>query len=188
MKTRTLSLLGALAAFACAGGVTAQEQGGGPPPGGAGAWGPGAMHQGMGEMHQRMEERKAAHMKALHDALNIRPDQEGAFAAFAAAMASGHDADGPHGDGNGGERDDMAGLTTPERLDRMAQRMNERFARMKAAFDRRADAAKALYAVLNPDQRRTLDALQALKATDEEREGHHGQGHGRDGMGGPDHD
>ena len=175
MKNRMISVLAILAACAFGGGALAQVSSGGPPGGEHGPWGPGAMRPGMADMHQRMEERKAAHMKALHDALNIRPDQEAAFGAFASAMASGHDMDGHHADRMDGDRmhgdhEDMDNLTTPERLDRMAQRIDEHIARMRAAFQRRADAAKALYAALNPDQRRTMDALETLKATDEERD------------------
>ena len=44
----------------------------------------------------------------------------------------------------------------------MAKMMDERMARMHERFQRHATAVKALYAVLNPEQRRTLDALPAL--------------------------
>jgi hypothetical protein len=68
----------------------------------------------------------------------------------------------------------MTAMTTPERLDRMAQMMDQRETRRRAAFERRAAATKALYAALSPEQRHTLDALPAL-------EGHGDHGWGRGG-------
>lgn len=120
--------------------------------------------------------RHAAHeaerLKALHEALNIRPDQEEAFQAFAASMR-------PTEQGQGSEemrrgREEMAGMTTPERLDAMSRMMDEHMQRMRERFQRHAAAVKALYAVLSPEQRRTLDALPDLM-------GHGmGMGHGMD--------
>ena len=40
-------------------------------------------HPDRAAMHEQMAQRHAMHIKAMHDALNIRPDQEGAFSAFA---------------------------------------------------------------------------------------------------------
>jgi hypothetical protein len=145
-----------------------------PPPGadpGGGGWrhdgGPG--RPGMGE---HREARRAARLKALHDVLAIRPDQESAFQAFAQATTP---EPGKHAWGAGrggwkpgqGHEGDRAGApsaaaTTPERLDLMLQRFDERSAAMRAAIERRAMATKALYAALSPEQQRTLDALPTL--------------------------
>ena len=121
----------------------------------------------------------AARLKALHDALNIRPDQEGAFQAFAASMKPEPGPDGPGGPGADGMRDssDMRRMTVPERLDQMARKLDERVARMREGLARHAAAVKALYAVLSPEQRHTLDALPILI-------GHPGMGPGM----GPEHD
>ena len=136
-------------------GVTAAHAQSPPPPRpsamGSAAWAPGS------EPHHEM--REAARMKALHDALNIRPDQEGAFQAFAASMRPGDHAAKPEEMGRGQE---MAGMTTPERMDAMGRMMDERMGRMRERFQRHATAVKALYAVLSPEQRRTLDALPDL--------------------------
>jgi protein CpxP len=113
-------------------------------------------------MHRRMQDKRADHLKAFHDALNIRADQETAFAAFAAAMSPPPGAWGRRDHGNDRPVAVAAAMTTPQRLDRMAQRMDERSARMKQAFERRAAAAKALYAALSPDQQHTMDALHGL--------------------------
>jgi hypothetical protein len=125
-----------------------------PRPGGMAAptWAPGSL------MHH--EAREAARLKALHDALNIRPDQEGAFQALAASMRpdDGGRSSGPMERGP----QETSGMTTPERLDAMGRRMDEHMTRMRERFQRHASAVKALYAVLNPEQRRTLDALPDL--------------------------
>jgi len=170
MKVFRLSALALSATLACAA-ATAQAQEAAPAPGAAErhAWDPAAMRQ-------HMEAHRAERLKALHDALNIRPDQEAAFQAFASAMAPED-----HGDWKQHERDEdragMAALTTPERVDRMEQKMDQRMAQRREAMHRRGAALKALYAVLSPEQRRTLDALPGLAG-----HGHEGM-RGRHGMG-----
>jgi len=175
MKRFKPARLGVLAAVACAGlwtsGALAQEQPTTSPPTAHRQWDPMAMRQ-------HMEERRAAHLKALHDALNIRPDQETAFSAFAAAIAPPPGADGHRHDHKDKGPDATEALTTPQRLDRMAQRMDDRMTHMKVAFERRAAATKALYAALNPDQQHTMDALHDLMGHGgEHRGGHDGGGH-----------
>ena len=132
-------------------------------------------------MHEQMAQRHAMHIKALHDALNIRPDQDAAFSAFAESMNHHEDAEGPkHGD-MAGDHAAMAAMTMPERLDRMAQRMDERAAHMREAFQRHAAAVRALYGVLDPAQRRTLDALPGLMGEEHGMDmghGHGGEEHG----------
>ncbi len=111
-------------------------------------------------MHRRMEAEHAERIKALHEALNIRPDQEAAFDAFAAAMhPDAHDDWRKHDEL---DRSALQSMTTPQRLDHMAQMMDERSAHMREEFQRKASATKALYAALSPDQRRTMDALHDL--------------------------
>ena len=170
MKRFNPARLGILAAVACAGvwttGALAQEQPTTAPPTAHRQWDPMAVRQ-------HTEERQAAHLKALHDALNIRPDQETAFSAFAASMSPPPGADGHHADRRDNDAATADALTTPQRLDRMAQRMDDRMAHMKAAFERHAAATKALYAALNRDQQHTMDALHDLM-------GHDG-GHGHEG-------
>ena len=84
MKRFNPARLGIVAALACAGawtsGALAQEQPAAP------AAAASVQHDPMAR-RQHMEEARAARLKALHDALNIRPNQETAFSAYAAAMA-----------------------------------------------------------------------------------------------------
>ena len=134
------------------------------PPSDHGRWDPAAMRR-------REDARHAEHAKALHDVLGIQPSQEAAFAAFTASMTPPE-----HGPGNGfggepgGRASGGAGMqpraaaamTTPERLDRIKAEMDRRFTAIREHFDRRAQAAKALYAALDPHQRTVMDALPEL--------------------------
>ncbi len=125
-------------------------------------------HDGAGGPHAMMH--GAARLKALHDALNIRPDQEGAFQAFAASMRPPHhegmgmmEGHGPGMDGPDHDRGmDTAPLTAPDRADRMVKRFDEHTGKMREALVKHAEAVKAFYAVLSPEQRHTLDALATL--------------------------
>jgi hypothetical protein len=122
-------------------------------------------------MKARFEARRAQRAQLLHDALGLRPDQDAAWQAFLADMRP------PEGEAGRHERHREPGAapsTTPERLDRMAQRMSERQAR----FQHHAEAVKRFYASLDARQQKTFDALMALRG------GEHGRMGGR-GFGGP---
>ena len=128
-------------------------------------------------MKAHFEARREARAQLLHDALGLRPDQDGAWQAFLAEMRP------PEGDA--GRRQHMhdegaAPLTTPERLDRMAKRMGERQAR----FQHHAEAVKRFYAALDARQQKAFDAITALRGGERGRmggqgmDGHHGFGGG----------
>lgn len=115
----------------------------------------------------------AKHADHLRTALQLTPAQEPALKALIASMKPPEDMRQKMA----GRREEMAGLTTPQRLDQMKGRMAER----EAAFDRRADAIKRFYAQLTPAQQKAFDAMPMR--------GHGGPGMGRDhhgkgGMGG----
>ncbi len=156
MNKRLTILSAAMAlglSLSCATAGHAQDQG--PPPGGPGAH-DGARHWDPAAMKARFEAHRQARAQLLHDALGLRPDQDGAWQAFLAEMKP------PEGDAGRRQhmrQDGAAPLTTPERLDRMAQRMSERQAR----FQHRADTVKRFYAALDARQQKTFDALTALR-------------------------
>jgi hypothetical protein len=101
------------------------------------------------EMRQRMAERHAHHMAELKTALQITSEQESAWNTFAAAMQP------PATPPNlAASRAEFQKLTTPERIDLMQKRQAER----EAAMKQRADAVKAFYAQLTPEQQKTFDA------------------------------
>lgn len=154
MIATRVSALGLAVVLSVCAAANAQTPSQSRPPGATGAptWAPGS------QLHHEM--RRAARIKAFHDALNIRPDQEGAFQAFAASMRP--EEHGARAEEIRRGRQEMAGMTTPERLDAMSRMMDEHMQRVRERFQRHATAVKALYAVLSPEQRRTLDALPDL--------------------------
>ncbi len=113
-------------------------------------------------MHEMMERHRAAMSQDLHTVLNIHPNQEAAFSAFQAAMTPP-----THEDHKWGDHDQMAAMTTPQRLDKMLARMDERVAMAR----KRIEATKTLYAALTPEQQRVFDSLDRLH------HGMHGGGH-----------
>ena len=106
-----------------------------------------------GDMRPRMSpeqraERRAEHLRTV---LQLRPEQEPALRAFLDAGKR------PQADRQRlrGQRREMAQLTTPQRLDRMSERMKAR----QAQFEQRAAATKRFYAQLSPAQQKAFDAL-----------------------------
>lgn len=94
----------------------------------------------------RMQKRMTQHLADLKTRLQITPAQESAWTEFANTVQS-------HKRTQGMNRQDMAQLTTPERIDRMRALRAER----AAEADRHGDATKALYAALTPAQQKTMD-------------------------------
>ena len=121
--------------------------------------GPTMMEHGMRHMDPaKMDQRVAKHMAELKSKLKITAAQEGAWIIFTTAMK-------PSGDMAAmGQRPDMAELEKlpmPQRMDKMRALRKERTAAMEAGMDKREDAAKALYAVLSPEQQKIADAEHA---------------------------
>jgi protein CpxP len=116
-------------------------------------------------------DRAAEYATHLRDTLHLRADQQPALDAYLDALRP-HRGMHEHQRREGGED---AGLTTPERLDRMLARLDERRERMVAVVD----ATKRFYDQLAPDQRQAFDAMGPMTGF-----GRHG-GHG---MGPRDHD
>jgi periplasmic protein CpxP/Spy len=145
---------------------------------------------------QRMHEHMEMHAKHLHDLLQLRPDQDAALQTLMAALAPSHmDHMGDHHMGPGGPggpghmdhhmgpgadgHDDFAKLTTPERLDKMAAMMAEHTAKRQAEFQKHAEAIKAFYAVLSPEQKRAFDAMPPhMMGGMHSHHGDGGEGHG----------
>ena len=130
-------------------------------PSGAPAGGPGhdpaRMEQFRAKMAQRVEQR----LGELKQKLAITPAQEGAWAAWTAAIKPT-----PH---QRPDRAEMQSLTTPERIDRMRALRAQRNAEM----DRKMDATKTFYATLNGEQKKVFDA-ESLRMLGGGHHGHHG--------------
>jgi len=165
MKSLHLSLT--LAALLAASAVQAQTasapQGpmGGPMSGGMhmhGGAGPRGPMMDPARMQQRAEERLAA----LKQVLQLDAAQETAWSAFAGAMRPASTGRMPV------DRDAMAKLTTPERIERMKALRDQRHAEM----DRRAQATLAFYGALNAEQKKRFDDHTAKRYMGHR--GHHG--------------
>lgn len=179
MIKRTAYLAAAAGAVTLALGGVALVQASTPAPGAPAA--SSAAHPNWQAMRERMQARHAERAKLLHDALNLKPDQEGAWTTFQAAMQPPAGM-GPRGAWMGPA--DRQAMTTPERLDRMADMM----ARRQAMFAQRAQTVKTFYAALDPAQRRTFDAFAAkgmggMGIMGGGRHGMRGHGMGHDRMG-----
>jgi len=154
-RTPSLALAAALALTAATSAMAQQ------PPGRPA---PSPERQAMREAHERQR------MADLRTVLRLRPDQEPVLSAFLQAGRR------PKMDGRRGPPpQEGQPMTTPQRLDEMAQRDAER----AAEGQRRAGALRTFYAALSPDQRQVFDALMRLQGP---RGGMHG---GRGGMRGP---
>lgn len=103
-------------------------------------------------------------LAGLKAKLQLKPEQEAAWQSFATATQ-------PMGKGIGSQAQGEAfkPLTTPQRMDRMLARADERRARMA----QRAEAVKQFYAQLSPEQQQVFDA-----ETLSFRHGHHRHGGG----------
>ena len=162
---RTLTAVLALAATLAATAQTAPSA-----PASPMAPGASAMH-GHGHSHGRMEpaqmqQRHEQRMSALKQSLQL----EAAWTQFATAMRPPQSM--PH-------RPDpaaMAKMTTPERIDQMRAMRQQH----QAEMDRSADATKAFYATLTPEQKQRFDDHTARMMSGG-MHGAHGHGHGSHG-------
>ncbi|MCZ8294710.1 MAG: Spy/CpxP family protein refolding chaperone [Hylemonella sp.] len=133
-----------LAAVLATSALVALAQSGPGPAAGAGA-GPG-MHQPDGERHARQQERMAKRAADLKAKLKLSAEQESNWNAFLAAMKPPARASMP-------KREDLAKLSTPERLDKMNELRKQR----DAAFEQRDAATRTFYSALNADQKKVFD-------------------------------
>ena len=154
-----LTLLASISTLAVAGASQAQV----PPPGPAGAARPAGPRQGPpGDFRAQIQTRLAERNKDLATVLRLRPDQMGALDAFVASQTPKRPdrAPGAGLQGAPGQRPDRgAPLTTPQRLDRQAQR-GQMMAQM---MQQRAQGLRTSYAALSPDQQQVFDALTRLR-------------------------
>src|SRR6059058_4985480 len=158
---RHLIAAGLIAAAGFGAAVQAQT-----PPAGPGMHGhdPAKMEQFRAKMQQRMAQK----LGELKQKLAITPAQEGAWAAWTAAVQPT-----PH---QRPDRAEFERLTTPERIDRMRAMRAQR----NADMDKRMDATKTFYATLGGEQKKIFDteSLRFLAGGHGGHHGHHGGGEG----------
>jgi Spy/CpxP family protein refolding chaperone len=100
----------------------------------------------MEKMREHKGERHTQHLAELKSKLNLQAAQEPAWNTFAQSMQHPARMARP-------ERASLEKMTTPERLDMMQAMKAQRDAHMQ----QRADATKAFYATLSPDQKQVFD-------------------------------
>lgn len=102
-------------------------------------------------VHAKWEARRADHLSELRGKLKLNSEQEDAWNTFISASQSGmHDMRGDRQ----ALRSEFQELTTPQRLDKMLAMSDMRRAKMAE----RAQAIKAFYAQLSPEQQSVFDA------------------------------
>lgn len=128
----------------------------------------GCLTQQSGDTLSLREQRLAQ----LKEQLKLQPNQESAWQAFTQTLPDPAFANRAE---RQAERQALARLSTPERMDRMLAKADERRTRMV----QRAEAVKKFYAQLSPEQRQVFDAQSASRG--QGRHGHfrHGGGQGR---------
>ncbi len=138
------------------------------------------MHAGGMMRHERMDPAKMQEMFAKRQAelkaqLKLSANQESAWAAYVAAMQPPADMATRMGAENRKKmHEEMAALTTPERIDRMRAMKAQRDAEMA----KREDATKALYSALSAEQQKVFDANAMRRGPG----GRHHAGHAKAGQ------
>ena len=133
-----------ICAFLATAGLAAYAQGTGGP----------MMHHGHMDP-AKMQQMMAKRQDALKAKLNLAATQEGAWAAYVAAMQPPADMGARMSPENRKKmHDEWAALTTPQRIDRM----NEMKVRRDAEMAKRGDATKSFYAALSAEQQKVFDA------------------------------
>ena len=121
-----------------------------------------------------MERRKAGQerrLKELKSKLQLSAEQESAWSAFAAAMALPAEPIQARPD-----FEQLARLSTPERLDRMKALREQRQAQINARMDQRAQAARSFYDSLQAPQKKIFDEETGRLLAQRARHRHHGHG------------
>jgi Spy/CpxP family protein refolding chaperone len=102
----------------------------------------------------KMQERMAERQAELKAKLQITATQETAWNAYLAAMKPPADHKRMNRDERKKMHEEMKAMTTPQRLDRMAEMKAKRDAHMQ----QRAQATRTLYDALTPEQQKVFDA------------------------------
>jgi Spy/CpxP family protein refolding chaperone len=117
------------------------------------------------EFAAKRDQMHAQRVARLHDELKITPAQEGAWNGFVASMKRPQHADGQHGD-----RAAWAGLSAPQRAEKMIELQKARI----AVMEQRLAALNTFYSVLSPDQKKVFDDKAAQMQSHFGRHGGHG--------------
>lgn len=116
---------------------------------------PGRAAQEAGPEHgQRVQAWQARRMEELKGRLQLTAAQESAWTRYTEALR----ATPVHQAAHAAQWQELMQLPTPERIDRMKALRAQHQAEMASDMDRRGEATKAFYAVLDDEQKKTFDA------------------------------
>ena len=115
------------------------------------------------------EAKRAERVARLHDELKITPAQESAWNAFVASMKPLEHGEHRHSSGPDSGRAAWAGLSAPQRAEKMLAMQKQR----TAAMEQRVAAMNSFYSVLSPEQKKAFDDKAARM---QHRFGRHGSG------------
>lgn len=133
---------------------------------------------GQGFMERMSESRAERHEQRLDTlklALQLKPNQQDAWKAFEAASQRPDVSSMERPD-----RDELAKLPAPERLEKMLALKQSHQAERQAHMQSRLKATQEFYGQLNPEQRKVFDEL--TPSAFGQRGGHRDERHGHHGM------
>ena len=111
------------------------------------------VHHNEGRMHERMAKHWEQRQAELKAKLQLTPAQEPAWNAFVQGMKMPAKPLAQPVD-----RDTLAKLSTPERLEKMNAAHEANLAAMQAHMKQRTEATRTFYGQLNADQQKVFDA------------------------------
>jgi len=111
------------------------------------------MHQSEGRLHERMVKHWEKRQIELKAKLHLSDAQEPAWKAFVDGMKVPAKRLGQSVD-----RDDLAKLTTPERIEKMSAIHETNLATMKNHIQQRTEATRTFYSQLSAEQQKAFDA------------------------------
>ena len=111
------------------------------------------MHQDEGRHHERMVKHWQKRQIELKNKLHLSDAQEPSWKAFVESMQVPAKRLGQSID-----RDELAKLTTPERMEKMSAIHEANLATMKAHIQQRTEATRTFYSQLSTEQQKVFDA------------------------------
>ena len=111
------------------------------------------VHHNEGRMHERMTKHWEQRQAELKAKLQLTPAQEPAWNSFVQASKPPAKSHMQHLG-----QDDLAKLSTPERLDKMNAMHDENLKTMQAQMKQREEATRAFYKTLTAEQQKTFDS------------------------------
>jgi periplasmic protein CpxP/Spy len=116
------------------------------------------------KIHAQREARRVEHLSEMKQKLGLKPEQEAAWNAFASISRPGM---GSMDGGKPAMRGEFEYMNTPQRLDKMLAMSEARHRNLAE----RAEATRALYAQLTPEQQSVFDA-ESMPNRHRDHEGH----------------